>query len=262
MGSHFQSFTAVALATVCAYGFGVPDDNGFVADVSGWSAVDSAYVSKGRTCHDGLVWNPSATLSDFGVGDRRLPAYIGYWGMMSLSTSKKFPDEKPGTWVEADPYAGMDFAKFFDWKDHVALKTWWLRWHFPATHRKPMDMCAFDAVLKKLPLHPATSWRYRFHGASKGRVEIRFGVSEQYVFLEDWRVFGGLNLWYIDYRNENSAKTSGPSSGDISLGLGWKWLYFKTSYWFQLDPDVLKSGHGPYDYDENLVFSAGFRFSF
>ena len=75
-------------------------------------------------------------------------------------------------------------------------------------------------------------------------------------------MFGGLNLWYIDYRNENADRRSGPSCGDLSAGLGWKCLYFKASYWFQLDHDVLKKGSNPYDYDENLIFSVGVRFAF
>ena len=253
---------AAVAASLSAYGLSVPDEEGFSFHVAGWSAIDSAYVSKGRTCHDGLVWNPSATIADFGVGDNILPVYIGYWGMFSLSDSDKFPKEKPGRWVEADPYAGMDWAKFTEWKEYVAFKTWWLRWNFPASGKDPMDMSALDVALKKVPLHPATSWRYRFYGASKGRVEIKLGVSEEYKFFEDWRVFGGLNLWYIDYRNENSARPSGPSCGDLSAGIGWKWLYAKTTYWFQLDPDVLERGHDPYDYDENLILSAGFRFAF
>lgn len=253
---------AAALASLSACGLSVPDEEGFSFRVSGWSAIDSAYVSKGRTCHDGPAWNPSITVSDFGMGDRILPAYGGYWGMYSLSTSKKFPAEKPGRWIESDPYAGMDWAKFTDWKDYAALKTWWLRWHFPATGKKPMDMVAFDLLLKKVPLHPTTSWRYRVCGSTKGRAEIKFGLSEEYMFFEDWRVFGAINLWYIDYRNENRAKVSGLSSGDLSLGLGWKWLYVKATYWFQLDKHVLRSGHDPYDYDENLILSAGFRFAF
>ena len=253
---------AAALASLSACGLSVPDEEGFSFRVSGWSAIDSAYVSKGRTCHDGPAWNPSITVSDFGMGDRILPAYGGYWGMYSLSTSKKFPAEKPGRWIESDPYAGMDWAKFTDWKDYAALKTWWLRWHFPATGKKPMDMVALDLLLKKVPLHPTTSWRYRVCGSTKGRAEIKFGLSEEYMFFEDWRVFGAINLWYIDYRNENRAKVSGLSSGDLSLGLGWKWLYVKATYWFQLDKHVLRGGHGPYDYDENLVLSAGFRFAF
>lgn len=251
------------LVPLCrTYGITVPDEKGFSMRVSGWSSIDSAYVSKGRTCHDGLVWNPSVTIADFAVGDWRLPAYIGYWGMFSLSDTDKFPREKPGRWIEADPYAGVDFAKVFGWEELVVVKSWWLRWHFPATGRKSTDMCALDVTLKKIPLHPTTSWRYRFHGASRGRVEIKFGVSDEYVFFEDWRVFGGLNLWYIDYRNENADRRSGPSCGDLSAGLGWKCLYFKTSYWFQLDHDVLKKGSNPYDYDENLIFSVGVRFAF
>ena len=67
------------LVPLCrTYGITVPDEKGFSMRVSGWSSIDSAYVSKGRTCHDGLVWNPSVTIADFAVGDWRLPAYIGY----------------------------------------------------------------------------------------------------------------------------------------------------------------------------------------
>ncbi len=252
--------SVVAVSTACA--MSVPDGDGFSVSVSGKSEIDSVYVSKGRTCHDGLVWNPMVIVSDFGIGERVFPAYVGYWGMLSLSRTDKFPKEEPGKWVEADPLAGIDFAKFFEWKDVVSLKAWWLRWHFPATGRRSTDMCAFDATLRKCPLHPMTSWRYRFHGASRGRVEIKFGISEERAFLEDWRIFGGCNLWYIDYRNENPDKPSGPSCGDLSAGIGWKMLYVKAAYWFQLDRDVLKKGGMPYDYDESLVLGTGIRFAF
>jgi hypothetical protein len=44
-------------------------NDAFGVDVSGHSAVESAFVSKGMTCHDGAVWNPSATASNFRIGD-------------------------------------------------------------------------------------------------------------------------------------------------------------------------------------------------
>ena len=75
------SMAALMLPVMAAKGFSVPDKEGFSAHVSGWSAIDSAYVSKGRTCHDGLVWNPSATVSDFGIGENRFPAYVGFWNL-------------------------------------------------------------------------------------------------------------------------------------------------------------------------------------
>ena len=268
--TRFSGFRSVArrilavalLQSLGAYGFSLPVGSGMGAKIGGWYEVDSVYTSKGMTCHDGLVGNLSANISDFRVGDTVLPAFIGYWGILSLSESKKFPKEKPGRWVEADTYAGVDTAKFFDWKEYVSLKMWWLRWNFPDTGRKPTDMCAFDVTLIKCPLHPTTSWRYRFHGASEGRFEVKAGVFEEYGFTEDWFAFSGLTLWYVNYKNENPARSSGLSCGDVSLGLRWKMFYVKATYYFQLDPDVVKKGHQPYNYDENLVFGAGFRFAF
>ena len=204
-------------------------NDAFGADVSGHSAVESAFVSKGMTCHDGAVWNPSATVSNFRVGDACIPAYIGFWGMFSLSETYKFPQQKPGRWIEADTYAGIDFARPLGWDEHVSLKTW----------------C-----------------RYRFHGASRGRVEIKFGVSEDYRFNEDWKVFAWLNVWYMDYRNENPDRTSGFSCGDASVGVGWKMFYVKATYWFRPDPRVLTKGSLPYNYSERMVYSAGVRFAF
>jgi hypothetical protein len=237
-------------------------NDAFGVDVSGHSAVESAFVSKGMTCHDGAVWNPSAPASNFRIGDACIPAYIGFWGMFSLSETDKFPQQKPGRWIETDTYAGIDFARPLGWDEHVSLKTWWLRWHFPATGRRSTDMCAIDATLKDVPLHPTTSWRYRFHGASRGRVEIKFGVSEDYRFNEDWKVFAGLNVWYMDYRNENPDRTSGLSCGDAAVGVGWKMFYVKATYWFRPDPRVLTKGSLPYNYSERMVYSAGVRFAF
>lgn len=233
------------------------DGGDFAFSASCVSAIENAFVSKGMTCHDGAVWNPFLTVSDFGLGDVRVPAYAGAWSMFSLSETDKFPAQKPGRWIEVDTLAGVDFAKMSEWKDSLSLKTWWLRWHFPATGRRSTDMCAVDLTFKKVPLHPTTSWRYRFHGASSGRVEVKLGVSEKYDFLEDWQVFGGLNVWYIGYQNENPDRTSGFSCGDLSAGVRWKIFYVKTTYWFRVDHDVLTKGSAPYNYSENLVYSAG-----
>lgn len=255
-------FAFAALSMLVSADGATAFDDALGADVSGHSAVESAFVSKGMTCHDGAVWNPSATVSNFRVGDACIPAYIGFWGMFSLSETDKFPQQKPGRWIEADTYAGIDFARPLGWDEHVSLKTWWLRWHFPATGRRSTDMCALDVTVKDVPLHPTTSWRYRFHGASRGRVEIKFGVSEEYRFNEDWKMFAGLNVWYIDYRNENPDRTSGFSCGDASVGVGWKIFFAKATYWFRPDPRVLTKGSLPYNYSERMVYSAGVRFAF
>ena len=259
----FVAAVAMALAVPTeAFGFSVPDKDGFSFNGSAWNAIHSVYVSKGKTCHDGLVWNPSVTIWDFGVGDKILPVFVGYWGMFSLSDTDKFPKEKVGRWIEADTYGGIDWAKFTDWKDYATLRTWGLRWHFPATGKKPCDMVAFDSKLKKVPFRPTTAWRYRYNGSARGRVEVRLGFSEEYKFFEDWWVLGELNFWYINYRNENRAKPSGLNSGDISAGLGWKWVFFMATYWFPLDKDVLPCGENPYDYDESFTLSSGLRFLF
>lgn len=235
------------------------NDGVFQFKVSGWSAIESAYVSKGRTCHDGLTWNPCLTVSDIRVKDILIPAYMGYWGEFSLSETDLYPLEKPGKWIEADPYAGIEWTHYLPWEKYLRVKTWCLRWHFPATDRQPMDMCAIDMIGRTF-LNPSTSWRYRYNGSTEGRVEIRFGCAEEYVFLEDFRLFGGLNGWLIDYTLEDDAKESGLSSCDLTFGLGWKWLYVKAVYWFPFDRRVLNDGTATYGYDKSLVFTAGVRF--
>ena len=52
------------------------------------------------------------------------------------------------------------------------------------------------------------------------------------------------------------------SAFKFALGLSWRWFYFKTTYWFPLDRRVLSGDNPTYDYDKNLIFSLGTRFSF
>jgi len=250
------------VATLCC-GFKIAEweDGSAQFSVAGWNELESAYVSKGRTCHDGLTWNPCITLSDFRVKDVTVPVYVGYWGQFSLSETDLYPLETPGKWIEADPFAGIEWTRYLPWEEYVRIKTWCLRWHFPATDRQPMDMCAIDIVGKTF-LRPSTSWRYRYHGTTEGRVEIRFGCGEDYVFAEDFRLFSSLNAWLIDYTLEDDSKESGLSSGDLTGGVGWKWLYVKAVYWFPFDRRVLSDRTETYGYDKELVLAAGFKFAF
>lgn len=246
---------------LCASAAHAEGDGQLPFHMSGYVDFDSSYVSKGRTCHDAPVLNPNVAVHGFRIGETVLPFYAGCWSVLSLSSTDKYPLEKPGRWVEVDPYAGAELAGLCGLGECLSMKAWVLRWHFPATHRQPMDMAAFDTRANVF-LHPSTSWRYRYHGKSEGRVEIKVGIDETRRFTDDWNVFGSVNLWLVDYRNESSAKESGLNSGDLTAGLGWKMFCVKAVYWFPLDRRVLNDRPETYGYDKRLVLATGVRFSF
>lgn len=61
---------------------------------------------------------------------------------------------------------------------------------------------------------------------------------------------------------DDKCRFSANASCEFALGLSWRWFYFKTTYWFLLDRRVLSGENPTYDYDKNLIFSLGARFSF
>lgn len=225
-----------------------------------WS-LDSACVSKGRTIHDAPVTCMRGFISDFSVLDTTIPAFVGCVGKLSISNTDRYPKETPGKWVELDPTAGFEWSRYAGLEDDFRLTTRWFRWTFPAIDKDPSDAAIIDVTYKTF-LNPTASLWYRFHGPTKGRVELVLSLNEEWKVWEDFKVFGLLNTWFIDYSHENADKESGASAGEFALGLSWRWFYFKTTYWFPLDRRVLSGDNPTYDYDKNLIFSLGTRFSF
>ena len=226
-----------------------------------WS-LDSACVSKGRTVHDAPVTCMRGFLSDFRVCDTTIPAFAGCVGKLSISNTDRYPREKPGKWVELDPTAGFEWSRYAGLEDDFRLATRWFRWTYPSAHRKdPSDAAILDVTYKTF-LNPTVSLWYRFHGPTKGRVEVLLSLGEEWELWEDFKVFGLLNNWFVNYSNENTDKESGASAGEFALGVSWRWLYFKTTYWFPLDRRVLSGDSPTYDYDKNLIFTTGVRIPF
>lgn len=225
------------------------------------ASVDSGCVSKGRTIHDAPVTCMRGFLSDFRAYDTTIPAFVGCVGKLSISNTDRYPEETPGQWVEVDPTAGLEWSRYVGLEDDMRLVARWFRWTFPATGRAPSDAAILDATVKTF-LNPTASLWYRFHGPTRGRVEFLLSASEEYEILEDLRVFGALNSWYVDSHNEDADRESGANAGELLGGLSWRWFYVKTSYWFQLDRRVLSGDNPTYDYDKQIIFSAGMHFAF
>jgi len=225
-----------------------------------WS-FDSACVSKGRTIHDAPVTCMRGFLSDFRIIDTTIPAFVGCIGKLSISNTDRYPEETPGEWVELDPTAGLEWSRYVGLADDMRLVARWFRWTFPATGRAPSDAAILDATVKVL-LNPTVSLWYRFHGPTRGRFEFLLSASEEYGILDDLKAFGTLNAWFVDSRNECGDRESGANAGELVGGLSWRWFYVKTAYWFQLDRRVLSGDNPTYDYDKQVIFSAGMKFVF
>ncbi|MBR3956514.1 MAG: hypothetical protein IKJ89_01530 [Kiritimatiellae bacterium] len=201
-------------------------------------------------------------LSDFRALDTTIPAFVGCVGKLSISNTDRYPREKPGKWVELDPTAGFEWGRYVGLEDDFRLTTRWFRWTFPsALGKDPSDAAILDVTYKTF-LNPTVSLWYRFHGPTKGRVELLLSLNDEWKVWEDFKVFGLLNTWFVDYSHENADKESGASAGEFALGLSWRIFYFKTTYWFPLDRRVLSGDNPTYDYDKNLIFTAGAKFAF
>ena len=249
----------VSLLSACAmsmgesYAFGL---NGKL-DVS----TDSACVSKGRTIHDAPVTCMRGFLSDFRILDTTIPAFVGCIGKLSISNTSRYPEETPGKWVELDPTAGLEWSRYTGLEDDVRLVARWFHWTFPATGRAPSDAAILDATAKTF-LNPTASLWYRFHGPTKGRCELLLSASEEYEILDGLKAFGALNTWFVDSRNETGDRESGANAGELVGGVSWRCFYAKAAYWFQLDRRVLSGDNPTYDYDKQIIFSIGMKFTF
>ena len=249
----------IALSSTTAMPQGTVEIPAFKGRID-WS-LDSACVSKGRTIHDAPVTCMRGFLSDFRVLDTTVPAFVGCVGKLSISNTDRYPKETPGKWVELDPTAGFEWSRYIGLEDDFRLTTRWFRWTFPTIDKDTSDAAILDVTYKTF-LNPTVSLWYRFHGPTKGRVELLLSLNEERKVWEDFKVFGLLNTWFIDYSHENADKESGASAGEFAMGLSWRWFYFKTTYWFQLDRRVLSGDNPTYDYDKNLIFTLGTRLSF
>lgn len=258
--SKWALLAAVVLSATAAMPQGEEGPPAFKGRID-WS-LDSACVSKGRTVHDAPVTCMRGFLSDFRVCDTTIPSFVGCVGKLSISNTERYPREKPGKWVELDPTAGFEWSRYLGLEDDFRLANRWFRWTYPSARGKdPSDAAILDVTYKTF-LNPTVSVWYRFHGPTKGRVEVLLSLSEESEIWEKVKVFGLLNTWFIDYYHENADKESGASAGEFALGLSWRWFYFKTTYWFPLDRRVLSGDNPTYDYDKNLIFTVGVRVPF
>lgn len=224
-------------------------------------SMNSSRVSYGLVVRDAPVSVFRARLSDFNVGDSVVPIFVDMTCKNAISSPSRYPEEKFGDTVELNGSTGMEWSRYVKLEDNMCMSMQWYHWTYPSTHRPPLDAVILDTRLKTW-LSPGILVRYRFHGLSKGRIETRLSIRGERNVWDEFKVFGYLNSWIVDYSHERRNSASGASAGELALGVAWRIVYFRTSYWFPLDRRVLDDGPPNYDHRRNVVFSLGARVSF
>lgn len=224
-------------------------------------SVNSSRVSYNLAVRDAPVSTLMTRLSDFRVADTVLPVVLGGTCKCALSNPSRYPEERLGDIVELNTTCGVEWSRYVRLDDYVRMNLQWHRWTYPSTHKPPLDAVVVDSRLKTY-FNPGVLLRYRYHGLSEGRMEGRISVLDEWNVYDEVKAFGYLNAWIIDYRHERRKNASGASAGELALGLAWRMLYFRTSYWFPLDRRVLDDGAPNYNHIRNVIVSFGMRITF
>ena len=259
---HVATLIAVATALLASSAFSSEEDDlarSFkgVLDFS----VNSSRVSYNLAVRDAPVSTLTTRLSDFRIADTVVPVFLGGTCTSALSSPSRYPDEKLGDIVELNATCGVEWSRYVKFDDYARMNLQWHRWTYPSTRKPPLDAVVIDARLKTY-CSPGVLLRYRYHGLSEGRMEGRISVLGEWNVCDEVKAFGFLNSWIIDYSHERRNSASGASAGELALGLAWRMLYFRTSYWFPLDRRVLDDGAPNYNHIRNIIVSFGVRISF
>ena len=259
---HVSALIAVATA-LSASSASAKDEDDIIRPFKGALdfSVNSSRVSYNLAVRDAPVSTLTIRLSDFQLADTMVPVFLGGTCKSALSTPSRYPEEKLGDIVELNATCGVEWSRYVKLDDYARMNMQWHRWTYPSTHKPPLDAVVMDVRMKTY-CSPGVLLRYRYHGLTEGRMEGRLSVLGEWKVREEIKAFGFMNVWIIDYRHERRKRASGASAGELALGLAWRMLYFRTSYWFPLDRRVLDDGMPNYKHGRNVVVSLGVRITF
>jgi len=216
----------VAIAAVCAA-------EEAAADPVGSASLDiaSAYVFRGVTLNDGLVAQPSLTVSP-------LPGLsLGVWGNLDL-------DDYGGK-LNGGQFSEVDLTASYAFEiEKLQLTLGYAEYLYPGAGAEA-DREATLSLALPLPLAPTVSAYYGLGGAVEKNTYVELGVSHEIPIGEDLGLTLGAALGYAIPDDGDS----GFSHYTAQASLGYKALALTATYYGQLNDKVLSDEN----YDQELV---------
>lgn len=227
------------------------------ADVTATADFASAYIFRGVTLNDGLVFQPGASISGLPIPEE--------YGSVVLGTWANFDMDDYGGNVEKNDFSEVDYyATYILPVKLVDLSTTYTEYTYPIDGDPLTDREVAVTVGKAIGetgLYPSISFNYGLDGYIEEDWYILSGVDYTLALTEKLSLLSALKAGYkVDNDGQDGFQDG---VGKVGLKYAFTENWFATSslnYVAQLDDEILPDGE--FAYDKEFFATAGVGCSF
>lgn len=212
------------------------------ADVSATADFASAYIFRGVTLNDGLVFQPGAKISGFPIPEEYGSIAVGTWANYDISDY--------GGLMKKNQFSEVDYyATYVLPVKVVDLSTTYTEYTYP--QGLPADREVAFSVGKAIGesgLYPSVTFNYGLDGAPEKDWYIQGGLDYSKALTEAITLSSGVKVAYLIDDNGKDGFKDATAKVGLSYALTENWaINGSVNYVAQLDDEVLPDGVFAYD---------------
>lgn len=243
-------FAALAAGTVRA------------ADVSASADFASAYIFRGVTLNDGLVFQPGAKISGFPIPEEYGSVAVGTWANYDLSDA--------GGRLNKNEFSEIDYYLSYTLPVKVVdLSATYTEYTYPNSGGTEADKeiaLSVGKAIGETGLYPSITANYGLGGVVEDNWYIQGGLDYTKALTDALTLSSGVKVAYVISETGEDGFNDATAKLGLSYALTENWaINGSLNYVAQLDDDVLMDadyGAGTLGYDKDFFATIGLSCSF